>query len=519
MGELISYSVQEDSMPLDPSNFSGGYGQLSVSQLHEDDELFLLETKTTITDGDRGTFSGVIQSVERSDETTTITANSLFSYFNGWFSIPPFSGLLSEYIQLLMDACDISVELVVEESLATKTVQAPGFEGNVWDNLRQLLSIVQVDFAQVADTFVLRPIRQFAAYDNKNTTSSTSIAMGTGAERVRVYWYDMEFGTDKEVSIQGLDNESVIQVDAGGTVVQEYTIDGSLSSVNQPVVKDYVSAGSNWDGTTGAYCVAGNDGLPIKAAQWTAQGGSLFVELTDNPSIIRVTVSGPLDDTYAPYRIAATSGSSNFYNTLRLTGDGFSWTKDSVLVYTGAPRSDSSAESDTEFDSPFVTSLASAYNVAARLSKTAVGARVESGTSRSLNSPQDRYSSSQASVSDFNDWADDNNVITIAQLNSTFTGATIGDWNSFWGEQMSNRFLNQAFGQAIGSRMKVDDMWFRVMSTTTGPDMVQFSMIEDTTIGDWNTWADEHGVTTIAQFNEWYNGYRFIDFNNTTAKR
>ena len=516
---ITQYTVQEDATPRDPSQFSGGYGQLTYTRLERPNEERTIQTTEEVTDSERGTVRGVVRTLSSSDQMVTVTADSALAFFNTWYTVPPYNGTVQGYVQFLMGIAGVTLPLSVDPSIATKAIKAPGFQGNVWDNFRQCAAVNAFEVAQVAERIVVRPWRQFQSYYNQSTTESWSIDTSNTTETVTVNWYDMTWGTNRELPLQNLNDESVISVDAGQTLVQQFTVNGSVQSVNQPVCLDYVSAGYPATGTSGVYCVAGNDGKPILAGRWKNGGGSLSVRTTDDPSVIEVVVVGSSITEYAPYRIAATSGSSDFYNSLHVTGTGFSWTKHEITLHTGAPRSSTAAETTTTLDSKFIDSAAKAYDAALRMSQNLCGGiKSITGSSRSLNRPEDRKGTVLATFQDFNEYAASNNITTFAQFN-TWAGnqsiTTFAQWNTFWNNRFKDMLVNQAFGQAIGARAFREDAWYRVQSTTTDPALVQYNLEMDTTIADWNAWADSRSLVTFQAFNTWYNGLRFMDFNNT----
>lgn len=516
---ITQYTVQEDATPRDPSQFSGGYGQLSYSRLERPDEERAIQTTEEVTDSERGAVQGVVRTLSSSGQMVTVTADSALAFFNSWFTVPPYNGTVQGYVQFLMSIAGVTLPLSVDPSIATKAIKAPGFQGNVWDNFRQCAAVNAFEVAQVAERIVVRPWRQLQSYYNQSTTESWSIDTSNTTETVTVNWYDMAWGTNRELPLQNLNDESVISVDAGQTLVQQFTVDGSVQSVNQPVCLDYVSAGYPATGTSGVYCVAGNDGKPILADRWKNGGGSLSVRTTDDPSVIEVVVVGSSASEYAPFRIAATSGSSDFYNSLHVTGTGFSWVQHEISLHTGAPRSSTAAETTTTLDSKFIDSAAKAYDAALRMSQNLCGGiKSITGSSRSLNRPEDRRGAVVATFQDFNEYATENSISTIADFN-TWTSAqsitTFAQWNTFWTNMFSGELVNQAFGQAIGARAFREDAWYRVQSTTTDPALVQYALEMDTTIADWNNWANSRSLVTFQAFNTWYNGLRFMDFNNT----
>jgi len=380
----------------------------------------------------------------------------------------------------------------------------PGFEGNAWDNLRQFAAIQNLDISQVDRSLVIRPIRTFSSYDNKDISRSSKIDVTQTTEQLTVYWYDIKPGRTI-VALEGLSDDSPITVDAGQTVVQQFSINGSATGARQPIARDLVpKGGGNLEGSNGAYCVAGNDGKPITAAQWTAQGGLVSVSVTSDPSILEVTVSAPLDSTYAPYRIAATSGPSNYYNSLYVSIDGLVWEKNSITMHTGAPRQPNALTTETEFDSPFVQSISSAWDVALKISQDLCGGvELLTGSSGSLNRPDDRMGEGNATVDEFNTF---------------FSGQTVAQFNAFWEDRVRDSLINQAFGQVVGSRLRKDDAFYRVESTITTPEAVQYELRNDTLVQDINAFFVSNGISTVADFNAWYAGCRAVDFTNTPLR-
>ena len=70
---------------------------------------------------------------------------------------------------------------------------------------------------------------------------------------------------------------------------------------------------------------------------------------------------------------------------------------------------------------------------------------------------------------------------------------------------------NQAFGQVIGARALRGEANYRVQSLTTTPNNVQYILEMDTLISDFDS---AYGTMSISQFNDTFDGYRFVDFTN-----
>lgn len=504
--ELTGYTVVEDATPTDPSNISSGYGQITYST---NKELPYLSNDILLSDPMRGRMKGIVSGMTGTDGLVQITADSALAKLNKWYTIPPYSGTLQGYLTHIQTYCGVDMPMVTG---LTRTVKAPGFVGNVWDGFKKFLVANQLEVAQVAERIVVRELRTMTTYDRERTTEMWEVNSAASAEWINVFWYDC---TDIQNNVELFpfvqeEEFQPISVGAGETVIQDIEIPGSVSKVNQPQCLDYVAANTDYTGSNGAYCVSGNDGKPILASRWKAGGGGLQVALTDDPSVIRVIVTGSIAEEYAPYRIAATAGTSSYYNSLHITGTGMRWQKNSVLVHSGAPRSATAAETKVDIDNVNITSLAQAYTMAMAAAKGQSGGKLNySGTATSLNRPDNRSGEILPRIKDFNDAYP--NGLTIEQFNELYERKTFKDFNDEWKGFLEDELVNQAFGNVIGARARREDAFFRITSTTTTPNNVQYQMEIDTTIKDFNDVHPE-GMT-IKEFNELYAGYRFIDFN------
>lgn len=507
---IYSYNVQEDAIRLDPNSFEGGVGQLALSTNNWADSFKLLNSNIDLSDGIRGKFQGIVRDTDATDGVINITADGALALFNSWRTVAPFNGTLNDYMTYMVGLVGITNNLVVDSSIASTAVVVPGFLGNVWDNLKQFFSVNQWEIALVFNRVIVRPIRTIVAqHDNVITETQTRNNQVT-AEQIEIYWYNHTWGTQSQVypipsSGNGVSNPIV--VNAGETIVQQFTIDGSLATVNQPVVQDFV-ANASYAGTNGVYAVAGNDGLPVTAAQWSAQGGRLSVRITSDPSIIEVMVTGASSAALSPYRIAMTAGTSSYYDSLRITGTGITWDKQLLTLHTGAAPSATGEVVGATVDNRYVRTLANAYTSGIHTAAAFSGPTITlSGSVGALNRSVDDDAYVTSTIGDFNTYHVGD---TIGQFNTEYSGWTIQQFNDFWRERTTDNFVNQLFGQGIGSRILTKDINYRVVSTTTDPARVQYTAVTDTTIGDFNS---ARSGKTIGQFNAQFAGYRIQDFN------
>ena len=499
---IIDYSVQEDATPLNFLSGGGGFGQLSYSRTEMEDDERLIEDTTVLHDDRWGDFSGTIRDLNASDGLINITADSVLSSFDRWYTVPPYNGNLQGYLGMLSS--------IVGESIYSDAVRnnlvVPGFLGNVWDGFRNFLIANKLEVSQVGTKIVVRELRTFDSHDNYNTTESWNINSQETTEKLKVYWRDIQ-RQGSSIEIYAPDTE--FSVDAKETVVQEISIEGSISSVNQPTCLYYVPANTDYSGTSGVYCVSDNTGHPVPPEKWLDLGGSVQVEMTDDPSIIRLTITGCSDETYSPYRIAATAGSSSYYNSLHLTGTGLFWEKKSVEIYTGAPRATNAQETAQEIDDINITSLSKAYEVAMAATRECVGSiKSITGTSVSLNRPSDRSASVAPLILDFNA---KHSGLKISGFNTYYAGNTFKQFNTAWTDTLAESLANQAFGQVIGARATRDGSMYRIQSVTTNPSNMQYTLEMDTLISDFNS---TYGTMPIGMFNTLLGYYEFKDFNN-----
>lgn len=510
---ITNFSVQEDATPIDPSSSFGGVGQITFDTLEDEDSRRLIGDLTLV-DGSRGKTSGSVKSISGNDGSLSIVADSILGLFNVDRTVPPYHGTLSGAINYYCDFVGIPNGVTVDSEIASRAVVYPGWKGNVWVGIKQILAKEQVEMALVFDRIHVRPLRRLVAHLDRSTTESFSIEGSNAARSIDISYYNHEYGTQKEVYPPTLDDATIFQVDAGETIVFQEQLNASLFSVNQPVVQDWVDD-DRYDGTNGVYSVVGNDGLPITAAQWLAQGGSVSVAITDDPSIIEVTVRGANMPDYAPYRIAMSSGSGNYYNSLHITGEAIVMSEETVNIKTGVTNVSSSDEVGVVVKNPFIRTREEAYSLGMIVAGAYAGLNYTvSGTALDLNRGEGSRDVIQATIADFNLAVDSGT--TIATFNAEWSGQDIAAFNVYWQEQVDALFGNQLFGNAIGARVLGDKANFRITTATTKPDVIDYTASLDTLIDDFN---NKWPTGAIADFNAVFAGYTCKDFSIEPLRR
>jgi hypothetical protein len=515
--DLLSFSVQEDATPIDPASSAGGVGQISAT-LDEFGDSEMLIGRAVLADGTRGKTSGDIKSLNASDGKLSFTADSVLGKFNTDRTAQPYIGTLAGAMQYYCTMVNIDNTLVVDSTIAARSVTYPGFVGNVWVTMKQILAKEQVEMALVYDRIVVRPLRTIVANKDRLTTSGWAIDNNNAARDVEVNYYNLSYGTFKEVYPTGANSDAnIYSVGPGETIVVTEQLNASLTSVNQPVASDFVGNVSV-AGTSGVYAVSGNDGLPITAAQWLAQGGSVRVRITEDPSIIEITITGASAALPAPFRIAMSSGSSNFYNALRITGTGVSWDKQSVILSTGVPDAATSTQIGVTVDNKFISSYSEALSLGMKTAASYAGLNYTvNGNAVDINrSGVAGKDLVQATISDFNTAYLPGTL--ISSFNTTWSGQSIAQFNAYWTDQIDLLWENQLFGNAPGARVMYPDANFRIVSATTTEAGVQYNASLDTTLGDFSTkWSS--GANTVADFNAKFVGKTIKDYNVVPLRR
>lgn len=503
---LKSYSVQEDSTPLDPGSSFGGVGQITINANTAADSMLLIG-EVVLNDGARGRTTGTVRDVNDSNGDLTVTADSILGLFNSDHIIQPYIGTLSGAINYYCDVVGIQNNVTVEAAVADRPVVYPGWNGNVWVHIKQLLAKEQVEMALVYNRVVVRVPRNITANTERTTTFGRNVNNRSAAKKVEIYYYNHQDVTQAEVYPLTTEEPTIYQVDANEEVVFTQQLNASLISINQPVAVDFVR-NSSYSGSSGVYSVTGNDGLPITALQWTAQGGSVRVKIMDDPSVIEITIRGASMTDYAPYRIAMSSGASNLYNSLHLTGRGVAWDKKLITIPTGASSAVTGEDVGITVDNPFISTRAQAYSLGAITAASYSGINYTiSGTSYDIN----RYDASrdliQATVSDFD--AETGAGTLVSGFDTTWQSQTVAEFDAYWQAKVDNLWENQLFGNAAGARVLTPDANFRIDSATTTESSVQFTASLDTLVSDFDPiWPG----ATVADFDAQFAGKLVKDF-------
>lgn len=509
---ITGYSVTEDSTPIDPSDSSGGVGQVNISLAEDeaaDGSVLFINDSIDLEDGAQGTTVGTINSVNIANGIANIAGDSRIGAFMADRTAQPFNGTLQNAFIYYLGLVDITSGYYVDPSIASTAVVFPGFTGNMWDYMKKLCAAYKVEISLVSDNIVLRPIRTRTAENKRNIDESLSISNAELAQNVEVYYYNNEYKSSTLVYPKGGWNADVqvYQVDALQTLEIEIPIDVSLTSVLQPTCVNSV-ARTYAGGANGVYCVAGKDGLPIDSAAWAANGGRLSVAIGTDTRSIKVTIVGASDfANVAPYRIAMASDTSNTYSSLRIVGTGVHFDKQKITIPTGVPATKSSVLIGATVDNPFISTISQAYDAGSivagkyaspsqKINVSTVGIN-RSGESGSINYPT------------FASFDSTQGTNTFATFDTAQGSNTFAAFNAEQFALVKDNFDNQAFGNVAGSRVSYRNAMYRIRSANITESSVSYTAERDTLFSDWNSvWTG----TTFADFDTQFAGKLFEDY-------
>ena len=527
---VINYSYSEGSTPLVPGDESGAIGDVSIEVLNENDASILLyKDDFYLQDNFHGSVQGSIESVSGNNDAVTMGGRSRLSVLNIDAVIPPRTGTIGNIIENVIADLGYTTNILQDVGLSTSTVNAPGYEGDVWVYIKRLCSAYETEVTVIRDYIVIRPTRQRTIDATNLVDKSWQVQDIELAQTFDVAYYNYTPRTDYLVYPEGGWNSEVqvYSVAFGETTEFELDLDFFLTSVQQPQVFDTVAKDY---GTVSCYSVSGNDNLPVSAAFWTDFGGAMSFEILGDGSRVKITITGPTYEALSPYSISISDGSTS-YSTLRMVGTGMDFNRLLYTEYTGLTEDDTPNVKGDEIDNLAINTLADAKRYAL-FARRLYSLPTQTFSTSSNTFPRLKGSIPSIFYPTFDDF--DDTLATgysFANFNSDYTGIT---FDQFTGA-LAN-IVPQGFGEVAGSRVQLDDAMYRVRSSNITPDIISFDAEYDTLFSDlddvygaalWNvlepswtgigsTWTTvvslPYGEKTFGEFNSAFGNINFQDY-------
>jgi len=520
---LIDYSVTEDATPIDPSDMSGGIGQMTIGLPHEGGSARGLRNKVIeLKDGSKGSTWGYISSTSGEyNEDVTITADSRLIALNAARTAAPFAGKLSAAFRYYLGLVSVTTDVLIDSAVVDADVVIPGWTDNVWDMMKRFAAAYQLEVTLVSNMVVLRPVRQRTAVSYRDSASSWSMDNSRLAQSVEIMYYQSENkveglayplgGWNSSVPIYQVDEAETVQMQIQLSVTGDSLGPGAtLTSVQQPVPVDSVT--QEYAGAS-VYSVIDKDGKPVSAEDWVAGGGFMSVTLDPVLEQLTVTLRGPAGINNAPFRIATQINEDDSRSSLRIVGTGVFYNKQKVSLATGLDIDKAPELVGVVVDSPFINTRDDAYRAGAWTLATYTGPNLKMQVASSgINRVGDTGNYRYPTIAEFNA----ENAGPISAFNTQWAGQDISAFDAVQFEKVSSKFENQAFGNIAGARVQSDDAWYRIRSATTTPAGISYDMELDTTVKDFNTvWYNK----TIADFNAQWDATTLSEYNSAPLAR
>ncbi|MDL5351105.1 hypothetical protein [Microbacterium sp. zg-YB36] len=479
-----AYSIVEDSTPVDPSDMTGGTGQISFTVRDKPGIKLLGGKALEFTDGAQGKTSGIVRGLNGTGLAATITADSRLALTAVTRKAAPFVGTLGGALRYYLGLCGITSGIVIDETLENVPVKLPGWDAVVYDKLKQLGPARGFEFTLASSNIVFRPFRGRIAENYRDAGVTWTLDESNLAQRVEGYVYNTTSGTKLAYPPGGwtpdVQNADGVTVDAGATVVLDLDLDASLSSVEQPVCVEFVDRTHE---ATSVYSVSGNDGIAIPPAQWAAGGGSVTVAIGEDTRSLKVTIKASTETEYAPYRIAVSAGTSDYYSSLRIRGTGVFYRRELHTLVACTDTDRAPQEVGVTIDNEAFETWDQLYH-ALLWASTRFGTPRQTITVRSkgINRRGDTGSYVYPTIGDLKAMYPG---ATIGSLKATpgFDG-TIGEWNATLFASVANDFENQAFGNVGGARVRYEDSWYRIRTATLTQGSINYTAERDNTVAD-----------------------------------
>jgi hypothetical protein len=515
---ISDYSVSEESTPVDPTDTTGATGHFTFSYLSKAATAAKRMRRKTVDLEDKG--QGVTQGIARTPTSSggliTLSVDLRTNLLAVQRTAQPYNGTLGGYFTYLLSLVGITTGFVIDTTLNSVPVTFPGWQGDVWLMMKGLAAMYAAEVSLASDNIVFRPQRGRITVDSRDASYDWSVDDSQLAQSVQGYYYSNAFVSNGLAYPQGGWNKDVqvYQVDAGETQVFDIPLDSpgvSLSSVQQPTAQDFVG---QFDNSASAYCITSTvDSLPVLAAEWLANGGSITVAINDDTQSLTVTIVGANIAAKAPFTISASAGSSSNYSSLRILGTGVFFSKTLLTLPTSVAADVASQKVGAVLDLPFVTTLAQLYDRLIWTQSRYGGNRQQLAVKTTgINRKGDTGSYAYPTLAQFDTAEIAAGHTTIALFDTANSGLTIAQFNAAQLATVQGTFANQAFGNVAGARTRRDGLWWRIRQAQLGVAAPQVSYVgeADTTTGDFDSsWTGK----LISDFNTSRSGLTADDFN------
>jgi hypothetical protein len=348
--------VVQDSTPLDPSDTFGGSGTVALDMEATPSAKALTGKSVELAHSRRGTLHAVAKAPSGDRRHVTVEAFGLAASFVCKRTALPHVGTLETLLQYWASLCGVTSGLVVDAAIADTSIIAPGWYGNVWEQMKDLGAAYDFEISPVGDEVVARPPRGFTATRFDEARFTWSLDESRIARTIEAWYYPVAEIADALV-VGNAQNIPESNIEAGELIEFDVRVDASLSSVVQPVPVASVAYGER---SASVYSILDQFDEPVSPEAWTAGGGSVTVTINQDTRSVHVRVVGSQNRMLAPYRMVGVAISGSEYSTLRVIGTGVSLDRRKYTLPVNE-QATNAEEVGAEIDNYYLTSWGHAH--------------------------------------------------------------------------------------------------------------------------------------------------------------
>lgn len=516
--EAIDYGVTEASTPLAGNDTSGSLGGFDFTIPQPDPDLigsqetgwakliefgpqFFIDLPVRLSDSRRGFTVGRVSSYAQNENgSITFECVSRLGDLNIYgVQAQPFIGTLENAFKYYLGLAQISTDLFVDPAVSARSVTYPGWNGELWYNLKMIAAAQDCEISLVSGVILLRSIRLREAARGREISRSRTLPPAQLARTVEVYRYgNRQISGELVYPPNGWrPGFEIITANAGETITQTLQLSASVTYVGQPQPQSFVV---ETEATQNAYTVVADDDTVIDPGVWSRAGGYVSVVINPDTTSLTLTLGTPTSlrkEDGSPYRtfsLAMPNGSGGQrYASLRILGTGVAYNKVKESVPTSVPASATATEVGATIDNPYVSTWEDVARIGVRAAMRYAGLQME--VSSSLISINKRGDSGDATYPTYGQVETALKSVlgsgaTYGQVQTRYVTTlglpTYGAIQDYWFSTVQSNFENQAYGNAAGARFydKRTRRWYRIRSGDFDLGTIETSAEDDLTYGD-----------------------------------
>jgi hypothetical protein len=472
---LISFSYSEDATPISPAKLEGGTGQITaqlVSNEYTKGSRIAINNEALLSDEEYGDVNFTIKKVSLNNGLVSVIGSTIQSRLDVERTALPQgsnAGGYNLYEAILYYCYLVDITPNFEPGLQAKIepidVDFIGWKGSVWEYLKMLCAAALIDDnSGFMEMYIVEDQLWFRegglqTVSTKESISDQSLEIDAydAAQTVQVFKYETDYRANSLVRQDNVESQNYanlelvsivdsFQVNANEKITRRVTINASLEEVEQPIAVQTIVFPINY----GQYVIVGKDQVPLTAAQWNDQGGSVSASITENPNELEITIIGANYPDLEPFKIGVESAGGDDYPAFYLRGTGVFFEKTAYTIYTGAPESEI-AESTT-IDNPFITSDEVLWNKGVRIAQGLCGPSIQLNQSLSTGAEfgtltgsivdafETRFRINSTSFNQSGVEIQANSYVTFADFDSAWSDSTFENFNTSMNGVSFNEF-------------------------------------------------------------------------------